>query len=114
MKVLITGGAGYIGSVVTEELLNDGHETVVYDNLYRGHREAVDPLAKFLQADLMNGEALREQAFVISTLPARLNAAENGTHRKPISITGFARDHSISLGLANSASTRLPRLDLGK
>ncbi len=60
MKVLITGGAGYIGSVVTEELLNDGHETVVYDNLYRGHREAVDPRAKFLQADLMNGEALRD------------------------------------------------------
>jgi UDP-glucose 4-epimerase len=59
MKVLVTGGAGYIGSVVTEELLNDGHEAVVYDSLYKGHREAVDPRAKFVQADLMDAEALR-------------------------------------------------------
>jgi UDP-glucose 4-epimerase len=58
MKVLVTGGAGYIGSVVTEELLNDGHEALVYDSLYKGHRAAVDPRAKFLQADLMDTEAL--------------------------------------------------------
>ena len=36
MRVLVTGGAGYIGSVVTEELLNDRHEAVVYDSLYKG------------------------------------------------------------------------------
>lgn len=59
MKVLVTGGAGYIGSVVTEELLNDGHEALVYDSLHKGHRAAVDPRAKFLQADLMDTEALR-------------------------------------------------------
>lgn len=59
MRLLITGGAGYIGSVVTEELLNDGHEAVVYDSLYKGHREAIDPRATFVHADLMNGEALR-------------------------------------------------------
>jgi UDP-glucose 4-epimerase len=59
MRVLVTGGAGYIGSVVTEELLNDGHEAIVYDSLYKGHREAVDPRAKFVKADLMDGEALR-------------------------------------------------------
>ena len=59
MNVLVTGGAGYIGSVVTEELLNDGHEAVVYDNLIKGHAAAVDPRAKFIEADLMDGEALR-------------------------------------------------------
>lgn len=59
MKVLVTGGAGYIGSVVTEELLNEGHQAIVYDSLYRGHRAAVDPRAKFVQADLMDAEALR-------------------------------------------------------
>jgi len=56
---MVTGGAGYIGSVVTEELLNDGHEVVVYDNLIKGHRAAVDARAKFMEADLMNGDALR-------------------------------------------------------
>ena len=59
MRVLVTGGAGYIGSVVTEELLNDGHEAVVYDSLYKGYREAIDPRAKFVEADLMDGETLR-------------------------------------------------------
>ncbi|HEX3084882.1 MAG TPA: UDP-glucose 4-epimerase GalE [Pyrinomonadaceae bacterium] len=59
MKVLVTGGAGYIGSVVTEELLNDGHRAVVYDNLIKGHRAAVDARAKFIDANLTNGDALR-------------------------------------------------------
>ncbi|MFN2577632.1 MAG: UDP-glucose 4-epimerase GalE [Pyrinomonadaceae bacterium] len=59
MRILITGGAGYIGSVVTEELLNDGHEATVFDNLVKGHRAAVDPRAKFVQADLIDSDALR-------------------------------------------------------
>jgi UDP-glucose 4-epimerase len=59
MRVLVTGGAGYIGSVVTEELVRDGHLAVVYDSLYKGHREAVVPGAKLVQADLMDGETLR-------------------------------------------------------
>jgi UDP-glucose 4-epimerase len=48
MKVFVTGGAGYIGSVCTEELLNAGHQVAVYDNLTEGHRSAVDPRAKFI------------------------------------------------------------------
>ena len=59
MRVLVTGGAGYIGSVVTEELLKDGHEAVVYDSLYKGYREAVAPQAKFVRADLMDADELR-------------------------------------------------------
>jgi UDP-glucose 4-epimerase len=59
MRVLVTGGAGYIGSVVTEELINDGHQAVVYDSLYKGHRAAVDPKANFVQADLLDGDTLR-------------------------------------------------------
>ena len=50
MNVLVTGGAGYIGSVCTEELLNAGHQVAVYDNLTEGHRSAVDPRAKFILA----------------------------------------------------------------
>jgi UDP-glucose 4-epimerase len=59
MRVLVTGGAGYIGSVVTEELVGDGHQAVVYDSLYKGHREAVVPGAKLIEADLMDAETLR-------------------------------------------------------
>src|SRR6266851_4649687 len=59
MRILVTGGAGYIGSVVTEELIGAGHEAVVYDNLVYGHREAVNPNAEFIHADLLDGEALR-------------------------------------------------------
>src|SRR5688572_24293562 len=58
MNVLVTGGAGYIGSVVTEELINTGHEAVVYDNLVYGHRAAVTPAAKFVEADLLDRETL--------------------------------------------------------
>lgn len=50
MKVFVTGGAGYIGSVCTEELLNAGHEVTVYDNLSEGHRSAVDRRARFVLA----------------------------------------------------------------
>ncbi|MGH9870873.1 MAG: UDP-glucose 4-epimerase GalE [Pyrinomonadaceae bacterium] len=60
MRVLVTGGAGYIGSVVTEELVNDGHQVVVYDNLCKGHREAVVAGAAFVQADLADAETLRD------------------------------------------------------
>lgn len=59
MRVLVTGGAGYIGSVVTEELVKGGHEAVVYDSLYKGHREAVVREAKFVEGDLMDVERLR-------------------------------------------------------
>lgn len=60
MRVLITGGAGYIGSVVAEELLRNHHDVVVYDNLSEGHRAAVSESAALVVADLLNGERLRE------------------------------------------------------
>lgn len=58
MKVLVTGGAGYIGSVTTERLLDAGHEVVVFDNLERGHREAVDRRAGFIEGDLRDASAI--------------------------------------------------------
>jgi UDP-glucose 4-epimerase len=60
MRVLVTGGAGYIGSVVTEQLLKDGHEVVVYDNLSKGHRQAVANGAEFVQGDLLEADKLRQ------------------------------------------------------
>lgn len=50
MHVFVTGGAGYIGSICTEELLNAGHQVTVYDDLSEGHRSAVDARARFVPA----------------------------------------------------------------
>lgn len=58
MKVLVTGGAGYIGSITSAELLAAGHEVVVFDNLYQGHAAAVPPEAAFVQGDLADPAAL--------------------------------------------------------
>lgn len=60
MRVLVTGGAGYIGSVVSEQLVNDGHEVVIYDNLSKGHRGAVVEGAHFVQGDLLEADQLRQ------------------------------------------------------
>jgi UDP-glucose 4-epimerase len=60
MRVLVTGGAGYIGSVVNEELLRAGHEIVVYDNLSKGNRGAVPESAEFVKGDLLDEDLLRE------------------------------------------------------
>jgi UDP-glucose 4-epimerase len=51
MNILVTGGAGYIGSIVTEQLLKEGHTVVVVDDLSTGHREAVSPDALFREGD---------------------------------------------------------------
>ena len=60
MKILVTGGSGYIGSVTTELLCNDGHEVVVFDNLERGHLAAVDPRARLIVGDLRDPHGIRD------------------------------------------------------
>ena len=58
MKILVTGGAGYIGSIVVEQLIKAGENVVVFDNLYQGHRAAVHPAAAFVQGDLADRAAI--------------------------------------------------------
>ena len=60
MKLFVTGGAGYIGSIFVEEALNAGHAVTVYDNLQEGHRAAVDPRAVFVGACLSDEARLRQ------------------------------------------------------
>jgi len=62
MRVLVTGGAGYIGSVVADQLLCAGHAVTVLDNLIMGWRQAVPPQAEFIQADTGDESAL-DQLF---------------------------------------------------
>src|ERR1700730_16461824 len=54
MKILVVGGAGYIGSICAEQLLDEGHKVAIFDNLSEGHRSAVDPRADFVEGDLQD------------------------------------------------------------
>lgn len=56
MRILVTGGAGYIGSFMVKRLLDDGHTVIVVDSLERGHKEAVDQRASFIEGSLFDEE----------------------------------------------------------
>ena len=62
MKILVTGGAGYIGSHAVVQLLDQGYEVVVVDNLSTGHRWAIDKRAKFVKGDIRN-QVLMDEVF---------------------------------------------------
>lgn len=76
MKVLVTGGAGYIGSHVVEMLLDRGHTVVVFDNLSAGHRQAVDTRAAFVEGDLLHKPDL-EALFGAHTFDGILHFASH-------------------------------------
>ena len=59
MKLLVTGGAGYIGSIVAQQLLDAGHQVTVLDDLSRGHREAVAQGAELAEVDLLDAPAVQ-------------------------------------------------------
>src|SRR5262249_25988712 len=67
MKIFVVGGAGYIGSVCAELLLDEGHEVAIFDNLTEGHPRAVDSRANFVQGDLTDHAQI--QAALSSTRP---------------------------------------------
>jgi UDP-glucose 4-epimerase len=85
MNVFVTGGAGYIGSVCVEELLNAGHTVTVYDNLTEGHRSAVDSRAKFIL-----GEPEREN-----------NIRDAVKSAKPDAILHFAANALVPESMSN-------------
>jgi UDP-glucose 4-epimerase len=60
MSVLVTGGAGYVGSITAERLVHEGHEVVVLDNLATGYRKAVQPGIPFVQAECGSPEVVRQ------------------------------------------------------
>ena len=74
MRLLVTGGAGYIGGTVAELLLNKGHEVTIYDNLCHGHRSMVPARAEFIQGDLADQSHL-EQIFSSSTFDGVMHFA---------------------------------------
>lgn len=76
MNILVTGGAGYIGSVTVEQLIKEGESVVVFDNLYQGHQDAVHPEAVFVQGDLANKSDL-EAVFAAQKVDAIMHFASH-------------------------------------
>src|SRR5438270_2252534 len=66
MKILVVGGAGYIGSVCAELLLDEGHQVSIFDNLSEGHWSAVDSRAEFIQGDLQDRSQIEKALTRIS------------------------------------------------
>ena len=76
MAVLVLGGAGYIGSHTVYELIEQGQETVVIDNLQTGHLDAIHPDAKFYQGDIRDKEFL-DNVFKKEKIDAVIHFAAN-------------------------------------
>ncbi len=82
MRVLVTGGAGYIGSVIVEELLNAGHQAIVYDSLVHGHVDALHEGARFVRGAIQDRQvlvnALREYSIeAVVHMAAFIEAGES-------------------------------------
>lgn len=60
MKILVVGGAGYIGSICAQVLLNENHDVAIFDNLVEGHRRAIDARATFFEGDLADDADIRD------------------------------------------------------
>src|SRR5690606_21675611 len=80
VRLLVTGGAGYIGSVVTVQLLEAGHEVIVLDDLSTGHRDAVPDGAAFMQADLRDAGRVLAGADAVLHFAAKALVAESVAH----------------------------------
>jgi len=74
MRIFLTGGAGYIGSIATRTLLEAGHQVTVYDSLVTGYKEAVPAGAEFIQGDLADSDKLKK-ALGDSTFDAVMHFA---------------------------------------
>lgn len=98
MKLLITGGAGYIGSICVEELLRQNHEVVVVDNLQEGNREAVLPDVAFYEGDYGDKGLLRD-IFSAHDIDAVIHFAAETTIEFSISDPGLYFKNNVVNGV---------------
>lgn len=99
MTILVTGGAGYIGSVTVELLRSHGREVVVLDNLSRGHREAVEKSVPFYQGDVGDREMV---AHIIGTheISACLHFAAFAHVSESVEQPGLYFENNVTQGMA--------------
>jgi len=93
MKVLVTGGAGFIGSHLADRLLSVGHEVVILDDLSTGHVEHLNPAARFYQMDIQS--PWLDELFKIERPEAVLHEAAQASVRRSVEDPGF--DASVNV-----------------
>jgi UDP-glucose 4-epimerase len=81
MRILVTGGAGFIGSHVVELLIQSGYETIIIDNFYSGTKEDIPPKVRVIEMDInspqMEGVFAREKPDVVIHLAAQVDVARS-------------------------------------
>ena len=111
MKILVTGGAGYIGSVTSELLLDQGFDVIVFDNLERGHRSAIDKRARLIEGDLRDRGKI-EQSMLEVKPDAVMHFAAYALVGESMTDPEKYMDNNVNGGL-NLARAML-RADVGK
>jgi UDP-glucose 4-epimerase len=98
VNLFVTGGAGYIGSIVVEQLIADGHLVVVYDDLSRGHRAAVAKESIFIEGNLMEREKLI-RAFERHSVEAVIHLAASSQVGESIRNPHLYFTNNVSAGI---------------
>ncbi len=116
-KTLVTGGAGFIGSNLVDELINQGNEVLVLDNLSTGKKENINPKAKFVQADITNLDEIKphfvgiDYVFHLAALPRVQWSIENPIESHNANINGTlnvllaARDAKVKRFIYSASSS---------
>ncbi len=110
MNILVSGGAGYIGSVTVKQLLDEGHSVTVVDNLVKGRRELVDSRADFCEVDILDVKAL-DDVFSSSSFDAVVHfAAHKDAGESMVDVPKYSENIVGTINILNM----MVKYDVGK